>query len=154
MINYQKANPTLIKSLWDIAFNPVFNTLKGEHMAFKNDFDIEQLLREKLKTITSTGRISYTKANNAMAFYRTIRDKGFKQLHQEMQNGILAERTFYHNIKLLTDCGISRSHLQNLHAERSNVVPFVKLVEIKFDEQAPKDFVPPVSQYQHLFLAA
>lgn len=155
LINYQKANPTLIKSLWDIAFNPVFNTLKGEHMAFKNDFDIEQLLREKLKTITSTGRISYTKANNAMAFYRTIRDKGFKQLHQEMQNGILAERTFYHNIKLLTDCGISRSHLQNLHeSDKAKIVPFVRMVEINFNEQTPADFIEPVSKYAHYFQQA
>ncbi len=154
LINYQKDNPNLLSNLWHIAFDPIFESLKGEHMTFKTDHEIEEMLKDKLKTITPKGRTSYTKAYNAMAFYRTIRDKGFAQLHKEMLEGLIAKPTFYRNIKLLTDCGISRSHLQNLHAERSNVVPFVKLVEIKFDEQAPKDFVPPVSQYQHLFLAA
>lgn len=151
LIKFQRATPTLLSDLWKIAFNPIFETLQGEHMIFKTDFEIEQLLKDKLKTITPTGRTSYTKAYNAMAFYRTIREKGFAQLHQDMRNGLIAEPTFYRNIKLLVDCGISRSHLQNLHNEKSNVVPFVQLVQINFDEQAPQGFIPPVSKYEHLF---
>lgn len=68
-----------------------------------------------------------------------------------MRQGKIAEKTFYRQLKVLTDCGISRSHLQNLHTKANNVIPFVKLVEIKFDEQTPADFVEPVSQYAHLF---
>ncbi|UYZ91024.1 phage/plasmid replication protein, II/X family [Moraxella bovis] len=151
LIKLQRATPTLLGDLWNVAFNPIFETLKGEHLMFKTDFEIEQLLKDKLKTITPKGRVSYTKAYNAMAFYRTIREKGFAQLHKEMRSGEIAERTFYHNIKLLCDCGISRSHLQNLHAEKSNVVPFVQLVQIDFSQQAPQGFVPPVSRYEHLF---
>lgn len=151
LIDYQRATPTLLSDLWKIAFNPIFDALKGEHMAFKTDFEIEQLLKDKLKTVTPTGKVSYTKAYNAMAFYRTIREKGFAQMHQEMRSGEINKVTFYRNIKALTDCGISRSHLQNLHDQRANVVPFVQLVQIDFSQQAPQGFVPPVSQYEHLF---
>ena len=154
LINYQKDNPNLLSNLWHIAFDPIFESLKGEHMTFKTDHEIEQFLKDKLKTYTKTGKVSYAKANHAIDFYNRLKRVGFAGLLKAAHEGDYDESTFYRKLKMLTDCGISRSHLQNLHAERSNVVPFVKLVEIKFDEQAPKDFVPPVSQYQHLFLAA
>lgn len=151
LIKLQRATPSLLSDLWQIAFNPIFEALKGEHMTFKTNHDIEELLRDKLKTITPKGRVSYTKANNAMDFYRLLQEKGFAQIHAEMRQGKIAEKTFYRQLKVLTDCGISRSHLQNLHTKANNVIPFVKLVEIKFDEQTPADFVEPVSQYAHLF---
>ena len=154
LIKYQKATPTLLSDLWQLAFNPIFDALKGEHMVFKTDFEIEQMLKDKLKTVTPKGRISYTKAYNAMSFYRLLKEKGFSQVYKEMLNGEIAERTFYHNIKILTDVGISRSHLQNLHTNSSNVLPFVQLVKIDFSQQCPDDFIPPVSQYEHLFNVA
>lgn len=154
LINYQQQNPNLLSNLWNIAFKPIFEALQGEYMHFNTDFELEQMLKDKLKTITPSGRTSYTRAYNAMAFYRTLREKGFAQVHKEMRDGFIAERTFYHNIKLLTDCGISRSHLQNLHAQDNKVVPFVQLVQIDFTKQTPEDYIEPVSQYEHLFKVA
>lgn len=154
LIDLQKARPNLLGDLWHIAFNPIFDVLKGEHMIFKTDDDVEALLKDKLKVTTASGRTSYTRAYNAMAFYRTLREKGFAQVHKEMMDGFIAKPTFYRNIKLLVDCGISRSHLQNLHNEHAKVVPFVQLVKIDFSQQAPADFVAPVSQYQSLFKVA
>ncbi|EXH39645.1 phage X family protein [Acinetobacter baumannii 1293320] len=45
-------------------------------------------------------------------------------------------------------CEISKGHLQNL-AKNPNgkVIPFVRLFELKMSEQAPQDYVQPVSQY-------
>lgn len=154
LIDYQKEHPNLLSDLWNIAFNPIFEALQGEYMHFNTDFELEQMLKDKLQTITPSGRTSYTRAYNAMAFYRTLREKGFAQVHKEMQDGFIAKPTFYRNIKLLTDCGISRSHLQNLHAQDNKVIPFVQLVQIDFTKQTPDDYIEPVSQYQNLFKVA
>ncbi|MFP0657446.1 phage/plasmid replication protein, II/X family, partial [Acinetobacter baumannii] len=43
----------------------------------------------------------------------------------------------------------SRVFLQNLHSQSANnVIPFIKLVEIKFEEQVPDWFVEPVSTFR------
>lgn len=152
LLLYQERCPDLLADLWHVAFDPIFDALKGEQMIFKNNDDIEKLLRTKLVRLTPKGRKSYTQANAAMNFYRTLKDKGFAVLHKEMRAGLISEPTFYRNLKLLTDCGISRSHLQNLHNDKApKLVPFVQLVKIDFSQQVPLGFVEPVSQFSHLF---
>ncbi|HHX4889025.1 TPA: phage/plasmid replication protein, II/X family, partial [Acinetobacter baumannii] len=56
--------------------------------------------------------------------------------------------TFHDALKHLLDCGISKSHLQNLAKNPDGkVIPFVRLFELKMADQLPPDYVQPVSQY-------
>lgn len=155
LIDAQTANPNLLSELWQIAFNPILDSLKGEHMIFKTDDDVEALLQSKYFTISKTGKMNYTKANTLFDFYNRLKSKGFARVHKEMEEGKISKNVFYKNMRLLQEAGISRSHLQNLHTNQSRkVVPFVQLVKIDFSQQAPADFVAPVSQYQSLFKVA
>lgn len=154
LIDYQKEHPNLLSDLWNIAFNPIFEALQGEYMHFNTDFELEQIIKDKLVTYTKTGKPSYAKANHAIDFYERLKRVGFSKLHEQVRNGEYSKQIFYRNIKLLTDCGISRSHLQNLHAQDNKVVPFVQLVQIDFTKQTPDDYIEPVSQYQNLFKVA
>ena len=86
----------MLTKLWNVAFEPIFKTLKGADMTFKNDFEIENLLIEKLRTVTPTGKVSNTKAYNAMSFYRSLRDIGWKETKQRMSN-----TAFHRQVKLL-----------------------------------------------------
>lgn len=146
LINYQAKNPNMLSTLWNIAFSPILSTLKGEVMRFNSDDEVLELLKSKLWTITAKGRKSYTPANNAFQFYNLIQKLGWEQVKK-----ITTERSFYRNVKNLVDCGISRSHLQNLHKDMGGkVIPFTRLVEIDFSQQLPQGYVMPISQYIEL----
>ncbi|NAR87771.1 hypothetical protein GPS47_17055 [Acinetobacter haemolyticus] len=55
---------------------------------------------------------------------------------------------FCDRIADLKACGFSAVYLQNLKAEsKNNVIPFIKYLEIKFDQQVPDTFVEPVSTF-------
>lgn len=153
LINLQRQKPDLLQTLWRVAFEPILNTFKGKDMALKDDDEVLDLLRDKLKTTTAKGKTSYTKANNAYQFYILIREKGYQAVKQ-----IYKERTFYDNINNLLAAGISKSSLQNLHTQRAGkVIPFIQLVEIKFDQQLPPNYVKPTSRFakpNHLSLVA
>lgn len=150
LINHQRQSPDMLTKLWNVAFEPIFKTLKGVDMLFKNDFEVENLLIEKLRTVTPTGKVSNTKAYNAMSFYRSLRDIGWKETQQRM-----SKANFHKQVKSLVDAGISRASLQNLHTDkRGKVIPFVQLVEINFNEQLPPNYVTPTSRYSHLSFVA
>lgn len=155
LINYQQQNPTLAQDLWHKTFDGILNNLKGDvQMTFKQDDEVEEFLKSKLFTVTKKGNISYTKAYNAMGFYRTLRDKGYQKTLKDMRD-CNSEKTFYNNLNILLEAGFSKAELQNLHVEKNGkVIPFVRLVEIKFDEQVPPDYVKPTSKYEKLFKVA
>lgn len=145
LIDYQRKHPSLLQDLWHICFDPLLETLKGANMTIKNDYQLEEMLKSKLQTITPTGRISYSRAYGAMSLYRAIRDKGFNVVKDDPA---MPKTTFYKHLKALNQAGISRGYLQNLHTDDThNIVPFVRMIEIKFDQQLPDDYVKPVSRY-------
>lgn len=147
LIELQQQQPDLLAKLWHVSFDPILSTLKGKSMNFSDDDQLIEMLRSKLSTVTAKGNISFTKADNAFKFYCLLRQMGFEAVKR-----IYKESTFYENLKSLTGSGISRGHLQNLHKNpNGKVIPFVKLVEIKFDEQLPPDYVTPVSKYADIF---
>lgn len=149
LINYQRANPTLLTDLWHQVFDPILNTLKGNTMTYANNDELYDQLVEKLKYITPKGNVSLTKANNAIKLYESIEKHGFKKTQDRYKKS-----TFYRDLGYLLDAGISRAHLQNLHTDKtSNVIPFVRLVEIKFDQQLPDDYVKPTSKYMQQIAA-
>lgn len=86
------------------------------------------------------GKLSYVQALNAFNFYKRLKQDGFmkvKELH--------SKATFCRNVKNLVDCGISRSHLQNLHSNDGHIVPIIQLINIDFANQLPADYKPFIS---------
>uniref|UniRef100_A0AAU8BBM1 Replication-associated protein G2P n=1 Tax=Dulem virus 65 TaxID=3145776 RepID=A0AAU8BBM1_9VIRU len=146
LIQLQIEQPNLLLDLFNIAFKPIFSTLNGEMMKFSSDDEVLDVLRSKLLTINSKGKISYTRANNAFKFYNLIQKLGFQKVKE-----ISSNTTFYRNLDSLLECGISRSYLQNLHRDDVKVIPFVRLIEIKFDQQLPKDYQMPLSKYIDIY---
>ncbi|KCX23108.1 phage/plasmid replication family protein [Acinetobacter baumannii 18689] len=143
LIKLQHEQPELLLRLWHVAFDPILKTMEGEYMNFASDDELEALLKSKLVTYTKKGNPSYTKAYNAFDFYRTLRIDGYKKVKSRH-----LESRFYKRERELISCGISRSHLQNLHKNpNGKVIPFVRLFELKMADQLPPDYVQPVSQY-------
>ncbi|MBJ9583460.1 phage/plasmid replication protein, II/X family [Acinetobacter baumannii] len=143
LIKLQHEQPELLLRLWHVAFDPILKTMEGEYMNFASDDELEALLKSKLVTYTKKGNPSYTKAYNAFDFYRSLRIDGYKKVKSRH-----LESRFYKRDRELISCGISRSHLQNLHKNpNGKVIPFVRLFEIKMAHQLPADYVQPVSQY-------
>lgn len=143
LIKLQHEQPELLLRLWHVAFDPILNTMKGKYMNFANDDQLLELFKSQLVTYTKTGKPSYTKAKNAMKFYSLMRQLGWKKT-VDLYN----KTTFHDALKHLLDCGISKSHLQNLAKNPDGkVIPFVRLFELKMADQLPPDYVQPVSQY-------
>jgi II/X family phage/plasmid replication protein len=142
-IKYQNENPNILTELWRLAFTPIFDTFKGQAMPYSTDDDLHQMLKEHLKTITPTGRVSYTRANNAMNFFHLVRDIGFEAVKARYSSS-----TFYDNLKNLTDAGLSKAWLQNLHTKKKgDIVPLVNFCHVDFVAQFPTGYTPPVSRF-------
>ncbi|EOW4653724.1 phage/plasmid replication protein, II/X family, partial [Acinetobacter baumannii] len=139
LIKLQHEQPELLLRLWHVAFDPILKTMEGEYMNFASDDELEALLKSKLVTYTKKGNPSYTKAYNAFDFYRSLRIDGYKKVKSRH-----LESRFYKRERELISCGISRSHLQNLHKNpNGKVIPFVRLFELKMADQLPPDYVQP-----------
>lgn len=143
LINLQHEQPELLLRLWHVAFDPILDTMKGKYMNFSSDGEILDLFKSKLVTYTKTGKESFTKANNAMKFYSLVRQIGLTAA-----KGLYSEAQFYKCLNSLLDCGISKSHIQNLYKNpNGKVIPFVRMFELKMCDQLPPDYQIPVSQY-------
>lgn len=143
LIKLQHEQPELLLRLWHVAFDPILDTMKGKYMNFSTDGEILDLLKSQLVTYTKTGKPSYTKAMNAMKFYSLVRQMGLQATQK-----IYSKAQFHKSLNSLLDCGISKSHIQNL-AKNPNgkVIPFVRMFELKMCDQTPSDYQIPVSQY-------
>lgn len=145
LIDYQESNPDFLKKMWGVSFNPILNAIKGSDVMLKNYDDdmVLDICKQHLTTIGENGKKYETKANNAFKFYSHLREFGFVKCKK-----LYSESSFYNNLNNLIACGFSRAFLQNLHQEKNKkVIPFTRLIEIKFNEQLPPDYVEPISQY-------
>lgn len=143
LIKFQHEQPELLLRLWHVAFDPILDTMKGKYMNFSSDGEILDLLKSKLVTYTKTNKPSYTKAQNAFKFYSLMRQVGL-----EATKKLYSEAQFYKCLNSLLDCGVSKSHLQNLNKNpNGKVIPFVRMFELKMCDQQPSDYQIPVSQY-------
>ncbi|ELO6156319.1 hypothetical protein QVL04_005334, partial [Escherichia coli] len=71
------------------------------------------------------------------------RDYGF-----ETVCGNYGKSQFSDRVASLKKCGFSQAQLQNLHSQTSNnIIPFIKYVEINFDQQVPENFIEPKSSF-------
>lgn len=71
-----------------------------------------------------------------------------RQVGWQATKELYRENTFYAALNNLLECGISKSHLQNLHKNpNGKVIPFVRMFELNMCDQLPSDYQMPVSQY-------
>lgn len=147
LIKLQEQQPELLLRLWHVAFDPILKTMEGKYMNFSDDDELLDVLKSHLVTYTKKGNPSYTKAYNALDFYRSLRIDGYKKVKSRH-----LESRFYKRERELIQCGISKSHLQNLHKNpNGKVIPFVRLFELKMCDQLPPNYQIPVSPYAERF---
>ncbi|MCF4425719.1 phage/plasmid replication protein, II/X family [Acinetobacter baumannii] len=145
LIKFQRSNPNLLQTLWNKATHSIFEALRGQTMKLTDDTSVLEAIERSEVVMTKSGKVSQTKVRNLFAMFCLIREKGF----DEIKNNY-GKSQFYNLISQLCECGFSKAYLQNLHDEKaSNIIPFVKLVEIDFNQQFPDWYEEPVSQFNY-----
>ncbi|HDX5933770.1 phage/plasmid replication protein, II/X family [Acinetobacter baumannii] len=145
LIKFQRSNPNLLQTLWNKATHSIFEALRGQTMKLTVDTSVLEAIERSEVVMTKSGKVSQTKVRNLFAMFCLIREKGF----DEIKNNY-GKSQFYNLISQLCECGFSKAYLQNLHDEKaSNIIPFVKLVEIDFNQQLPDWYEEPVSQFNY-----
>lgn len=149
LIRFQQQNPNLLQSLWTKATHSIFEALRGQTMKLTDDTSVLEAIEKSEIVLTKSGKVSHTKVRNLFAMYCLIREKGLTELKTTY-----SKTSFHRLISDLCLCGFSKAYLQNLHTEKANnIIPFVKLIEIDFNQQLPEWYQPPVSQFQSLKIA-
>jgi len=145
LIRYQNANPNLLQTLWTKATSSIFDALRGQSMKLTDDTSVLQAIENSEIVLTNSGKVSPTKVRNLFAMYCLIREKGIVELKTTY-----SKRSFHRLVADLIQCGFSKAYLQNLHDEKaSNIIPFMKLVEIDFNQQLPDWYEEPQSQFNY-----
>lgn len=145
LIRFQRNNPDLLQTLWTKATHSIFEALRGQTMKITNDESVYEAIAKSEVVLTNSGKVSQTKVRNLFAAYCLIREKGISEIQEKY-----SKRSFYRLVSELCECGFSKAYLQNLHDEKSsNVIPFVKLVEIDFNQQLPSWYEEPTSQFNY-----
>lgn len=145
LIKLQRQQPNLLQTLWTKATSNIFDALRGQTMKITDDSSVYQAIESSPIVVTKSGKVSPTKVRNLFAAYCLIREKGLQEIKEKYST-----RSFYRIVEDLCECGFSKAYLQNLHDEKaSNIIPFVKLVEIDFNQQLPDWYQPPVSQFNY-----
>lgn len=144
LIKFQRNNPNLLQSLWTQATHSIFEALRGQTMKLTDDKSVLEAIERSNVVMTKSGKASPTKVRNLFAMYCLIREKGITELKANY-----SKTAFYRLITDLCECGFSKAYLQNLHTEKANnIIPFVKLIEIDFNQQLPEWYEMPTSQFK------
>lgn len=145
LIRFQKQNPNLLQTLWTKATHSIFEALRGQTMKLTDDKSVLEAIERSEVVMTKSGKASPTKVRNLFAMYCLIREKGITEL-----KATYSKSSFHQLISDLCLCGFSKAYLQNLHDEKtSNIIPFVKLIEIDFNQQLPEWYEEPRSQFNY-----
>lgn len=143
LIRYQRQNPTFLRDLWVKANAEIFKALEGTAMKATDHDSIFKNLCNVYQTVTPSGRVSLTKARNLFNFYCALETHGTDAMKTRYSS-----TRFYAHMADLIAAGYSKAFLQNLHIEsKNNVIPFLKLVEINFENQVPPNFQEPISTF-------
>ena len=147
---YEKQGKSLIKDLWQDAFNDIIQAVGESKMNVYNRDNIQKLLKKQYYTVTPKGNISYAKADRLFGFYKNLLTYGYLETQSEMDR-----KTFWRHEKDLLAVGLTKAQLQNLKAhERHNIIPLMKLVEIDFSCQRHDWYVEPTLDFVQMQLAA
>lgn len=149
LIRFQKENPELLKNLWLKATKNIFDALKGQTMRLTDDESVYKAIESSPVVLNAKGKVSNTRVRNIFAMFLLVREKGIDELKKQY-----GKSQFHNLLKQLEAVGFSSAFLQNLHTKKAqNIIPFVKLVEIDFNQQLPEWYQPPVSQFKTLKIA-
>lgn len=135
----QQNEPDIIPRLWRTAFKDIFKSFEGASM---NTYDKESVLnslKAKFFRVSDSGKISYPKANRLYGIYRNIMTDGYQRTKASYPRN-----TWKRYTDDFTDAGLSLAQLMNLTGDQSNVVPFIKMINVDFTKQLPADFVEPL----------
>ena len=114
---YEKQGKSLIKDLWQDAFNDIIQAVGESKMNVYNRDNIQKLLKKQYYTVTPKGNISYAKADRLFGFYKNLLTYGYLETQSEMDR-----KTFWRHEKDLLAVGLTKAQLQNLKAhERHNI---------------------------------
>jgi II/X family phage/plasmid replication protein len=116
-------------------------------MKIVDDDHVLNSLKSKFFRITPKGNTTYSKALRLFAFYRHLCEFGYDETKR-----VTSKSSFYDQINFLVEAGLSLGYLQNLEPNKtvSNVVPFLRLVNVDFSAQRPVDYVEPVSRFSQV----
>lgn len=145
LINLQRVQPNLLQSLWQKATHSIFEALRGQTMKLTDDTSVLNAIENSEIVLTKSGKVSHTKVRNLFAMFCLIREKGLEEIKSTYHI-----RSFQRLVADLCEVGFSKAYLQNLHDEKaSNIIPFMKLVEIDFNQQLPEWYQEPNSQFNY-----
>lgn len=101
------------------------------------------IVSNKFKKVTKGGHVTELQIENLFRFYKDLERDGYDYI-----KGSKSKSYFCQRISDLLACGFSKVFLQNLKPDsNTNVIPFIKYLEIKFDQQVPSNFIEPVSTF-------
>ena len=108
-----------------------------------NHIDVYAQLFKAFKKEIPAGTVTDRKARNIERFYYDLEKFGFEEMKTKY-----SKAQFSKLVAALKQCGYSLVYIQNLHVQsKNNVIPFIKMFEIKFAEQVPAGFIEPVSTF-------
>ncbi|ENL4797740.1 DNA replication protein [Salmonella enterica] len=143
-VHYQKTyvsdSGCVISDLWKKSFSELFKTFEGSDMNVYDDSKVYSALINAYSSVTPSGKVSQAKANRCFGFYRRLLNEGYDNVSQTMER-----TTFWRNIQLLTDVGLSKAQLMNLTAE-NNVIPLMRIINVDFSNQFPVWYQEPQSR--------
>nr|ESK55681.1 hypothetical protein F987_00512 [Acinetobacter gyllenbergii NIPH 230] len=97
----------------------------------------------RFKKVVKGSKVSLVQARNLLDFYKDIQELGYETMSKRY-----GKSQFNNLVNKLKTCGFSKLTLQNLHVQSTNnIIPFIKYVEINFDQQVPDNFVEPISTF-------
>lgn len=124
-----------LTNMWNLSFKSIFEALEGQTMDIMNDETIQNRIKLKFEKTRTQNKI--------FNFYLQIRSLGYQRVKD-----ITPRTTFFRNEKDLISCGISKVNLQSMETEKTNIVPLIRFIDIKFEDQHPAGYIEPRSQFE------
>lgn len=144
-IKYSESSPNnIVQLLWDTGFQQLFSTFKGVDVNIYDDNEVLEALKAHYVQTTKTGKTSYSKALRVFRFFRAVKTDGIDELKETMP-----KMTFYRNMAELTKV-VPQAYIQNLSVTKNNVVPLVRMINVDFKNQLPKNYVEPDHMSQQM----
>ena len=120
--------------------------LQNIHLNPLHNFDhinVYIQLYKAFKKEIPAGTVSDRKARTIERFYYDLEKFGFEEMRTKYKKS-----QFANLVASLKKCGYSLVYLQNLHVQNTNnIIPFIKMFEMKFEEQVPVGFIEPISTF-------
>ncbi|MEN3159607.1 phage/plasmid replication protein, II/X family [Alkalimonas sp. NCh-2] len=128
-----------LPTLWRTAFKDIFNTFEGATMDAYNTSEVHHNLKLAHHRITPKGNVSTAKADRLFNFFMSIRSNGYQATKQSHDRA-----TFGRYLKDLQEAGISKAQLMQFTGDNTNVIPFIRMINVDFARQLPADWVEPM----------